>query len=100
MNNQVIISTDTGLGNSSCIFSVPWEFRQAALSTYRDLVQTVAVYKRGKQMVDDYRSQNKEVNITISSLHLGLRVYMLIREQEMPSLPQHRKHTCMTNSFK
>ncbi len=94
MNNQVIISTDTGLGNSSCIFSAPWEFRQAALSTYRDLVQTVAVYKRGKQMVDAYRLQNKEVNITISSLHLGFR------EQEMPSLPQHRKHTCMTNSFK
>lgn len=67
MNNQVIISTDTGLGNSSCIFSAPWEFRQAAWSTYRDLVQTVAVYKRGKQMVDAYRPQNKEVNITISS---------------------------------
>lgn len=60
MNNQVIISSDTGLGNSSCIFSAPWEFRQAALSIHRDLVRTVAVYKRVKQMEDAYRYQNKE----------------------------------------
>lgn len=60
MINQVIISTDRGLGNSSCIFSATWEFRQAALSSYIDLVQTVAVYKRVKQMEDAYRHQNKE----------------------------------------
>jgi len=60
MNNRVIISTDTGLGNSTCIFSAPWEYRQAALSTHRDLVQTVAVYKRVKQMEDAYRHWNKK----------------------------------------
>lgn len=56
MNNQVIISTDTGLGNSSCIFSASWEFRQTALSIHRDLVQIDAVYKRVKQMEDVYRA--------------------------------------------